>query len=157
MHFDESFTLFPILMWFWVEQVLKLTNLTKWMNNQNHARAMKIQPKTEKLNMTWYDRILILDHEETSFIQFWDVFYEIQLKISFYNLWWKSLSHGIRWKNALCFKNCVRSLSFHTWKIFHTSQTSMRWKLLTNRTKSSLLSKISSKLSLLVSPVALQS
>jgi hypothetical protein len=56
------------------------------MNNQNHARAMKIQPKTEKLNITSYDRIFILDYEETCLIQFQDVFHEIRLKISFYNL-----------------------------------------------------------------------
>ena len=50
---------------------------------------MKIQPKTEKMNLTSYERIFILDHEETSLIRFWDVFYDIWLKISFYNLWWK--------------------------------------------------------------------
>jgi hypothetical protein len=30
------------------------------------------------------------------------------------------------WKNALCFENGVRSLSFLTLKFFHTSQISMR-------------------------------
>ena len=124
---------------------------------------MKIWPKTEKMNLTSYDKIFILDHEETSLIWFRDVFHEIWLKMSFYNPWWKSLSHGVRWKkkfevwwkNYLCFENCVRSLSFHTWKSFHTSQTSMRWKILKIRTKSSLRSKITSKLSLLVSLILL--
>ena len=101
MHFYKFCTWFLILMWFWVEQGLKLINLTKWMNNQNHPRAMKIRPKTEKLNLTSYDRIFILDHEETSLIWFRDVFHEIRLKIIFYNPWWKSLSHGVRWKKKL--------------------------------------------------------
>ena len=60
-------------------------------------------------------------------------------------------------KECLVFENCVRILSFHTWKSFLTSQTLMTWKILKTATKSSLLSKISSKLSLLVSPLALQS
>ena len=133
------------------------------MNNRNHARVMKIWPKTEIVNLTSYDRIFIFDHEEPSLIWFRDVFHEIRLKISFYNPWWKSVSHGVRWKknfevrwkNALCFENCVRS-SFHTWKFFLTLQTSMRWKILKTRTKSSLLLKITSKLSLLGSSLSLQ-
>ena len=75
----------------------------------------------------------------------------------------KSWSHEVRWKkklefwwkNALCFENGVRSLSFLTLKSFHTSQTSMRRKFLETQTKSSQLSKISSKLSFLVSPLVL--
>ena len=126
MHFDNSCIWFPILMWFWVEEVLKLTNLTNGMNNQNHARVMKIWPKTKKMNLTSYERILILDHEETSLIRFWDVFHEIQLKISFYNPWWKSLSHGVWWKkkfevwwkNSLCLRKKWYVFSFHTWKSF---------------------------------------
>ena len=149
-------------------ELSKCLNSQTWqngLNSQNHAQAMKIRPKTKKLNMTSYDRIFILDHEETSLIRFWDVFHEIRLKISFYNPWWKSLSHGVQWKkkfevwwkNASCFRKSVRILSFHTFKGFHTSKTLMRWKILKTRTKSSLLSKISNKLSLLVSPLALQS
>ena len=34
------------------------------MNNQNHALAMKIWPKTKKINLNSYERILIIDHEE---------------------------------------------------------------------------------------------
>ena len=71
------------------------------LNNQNHARVMKIWPKTEKMNLTSYERIFILDHEERSLIQFQDVFHEIRLKISFYNPRWKNLSHGVRWKKKL--------------------------------------------------------
>ena len=44
---------------------------------------MKIQPKNEKLNLTSYDRIFILDHEETSPIRLRDVIHDIWLKISF--------------------------------------------------------------------------
>ena len=50
----------------------------------------------------------------------------------------------------------MRSLSFLTLKSFHTSQVSMRLKFLETQTKSCQLSKISSKLSLLVSPLVLQ-
>jgi hypothetical protein len=53
------------------------------------------------------------------------------------------------WKNDFLSWNGVRSLSFH-------AHTSMRWKFLETRTKSSQLSKISHKLSLLVSPLVLQ-
>ena len=157
MHFDHFCTWFLTVMWFLLEQMLKLINMTKWLNSQNHARVMKIWPKTKILNLTLYDRIFIMYNEETSLIRFWDEFHEIRLKIIFYNPWWKSLSHGVRWKNALCFENCVRILSFNTWKFFLTSQTSMRWKILKTQRKSSLLSKISIKLSLLISPLALQS
>ena len=72
---------------------------------------------------------------------------------------WGSMKENV-WslmKECLVFENCVRSLSFLTLKSFHTSQTSMRWKFLETQTKSSQLSKISSKLSLLVSPLVPQS
>ena len=36
------------------------------------------------------------------------------------------------WKKSLCFENGVRSLSFVTLESFHTSQTSMIWKILEN-------------------------
>jgi hypothetical protein len=39
--------------------VLKLTNLTKRLNNQNHVWAVKIRPKTEKMNMASYDDIFM--------------------------------------------------------------------------------------------------
>ena len=55
------------------------------LNNQTQAWAMEIQPKTEKMNLTSYERIFILDHEETSPIQLQDVFHDIRLKISFHN------------------------------------------------------------------------
>ena len=113
--------------------MVKITNLTKWLNNQNHARAMKIRPKTEKLNLTSYDRIFILDHEETILIRFRDVFHEIWLKISFCNPWWKSFSHGVWWKkkfevwwkNAFVFWNGVRGLSFLLRKVFTLHK--LRW------------------------------
>ncbi|CAF4321246.1 unnamed protein product, partial [Adineta steineri] len=50
---------------------------------KNHARAMQIQPKTEKINLTSYEIILLLDHNETHPIQFGDVFHEFRSKISF--------------------------------------------------------------------------
>ena len=58
-------------------------NSQTWQNgwkNQNHARAMKIRPKTRKMNMTSYDRIFILDHEETCLIRFRDVFMRFSWK-----------------------------------------------------------------------------
>ena len=70
------------------------------LNNQTHAWAMKIRPKTEKINLTSYERILILDHEETSPIRFWDVFHEIRPKISFHNPRWKVGLMGFdEWKS----------------------------------------------------------
>ena len=173
---DENFPKYWI--WILISHVLdskytcdfefrKFLNSQTWqngLNNQNHAWAMKIWPKIEKMNLTSYERISILDHEETNLILLRDVFHEIRLKISFYNPRWKVCLMGFderkrlkfSEKNALCFENAVRSLSFFTLKSFHTSQISMRWKILKTRTKSSLLSKISSKLSLLVSPLSLQ-
>ena len=64
----------------------KYLNSQTWqngLNNQNHARAMKIRPKTEKMNLTSYERILLLDHEETSPIQFGYVFHDIWSKLVF--------------------------------------------------------------------------
>ena len=89
MNFEKFSTLFLLLMWIVVEQVLKLTNLTNRMNIQDHVRAMKIRPKIEKLNMASYDDIFIQDHEETCFIWFWDIFHLIREKISFFKSWWK--------------------------------------------------------------------
>ena len=151
-------------MWFRFEKVLKLIDLTNWLNNQNHVRAMKIRPKTETLIMTSYDRILFQGNEETCLIRFQDVFHDIWVEISFYNPWWKSVSHGVRWKkkfkvwwkNALCLKTVWEFLVFILGNVFLTSQTSMRWKILKTRTRSSLLLKITSKLSLLGSPLFLQ-
>ena len=140
MHFDEIWTWFPILMWFCIEELLKLTNLSKRSKQPNSCTCDENSTKNwKKINLTSYESILILYHEETSPIRFWYVFHEIRLKISFYNLWWKGLSYGVRWKNVLCFENCVGSLCFHTWKSFLTSKTSMRWKNMKTRTKSSLL------------------
>ena len=119
------------------------------MNNQSHAWVMKIRPKTEKINLTSYERILILDHEETSHIRFWDVFHEIRSKISFHNPRWKvSLMTfderkklEVGWKNAFVSWNGVRRLSFLTLTSFHTSHTSMNWKFLETRSQSSQLSQ----------------
>ena len=59
------------------EQVLKLTNLTNRLNNQNHVRVIKIQPETEQPNMASYDEIFMHDHEETCFNRFRYVFHDI--------------------------------------------------------------------------------
>ena len=146
----------------------KCLNSQTWqteLNNENHAWEMKIRPKTKKneLDFIWMDfhygswrykshsvpRCISWDSIENKFLQ---------------STMKKLVSRGsmkekleVWWKNAFVFWNDVRSLSFLSLKIFHTSQTSMRWKFLETRTKSSHLSKISSKLSLLVSPLALQS
>ena len=90
-------------MLFRVEQMLKFSNLTNWMNNQNHGWMMKIWPKIENLNMTSYDRIFILDHEETCLIRLWDVFHEIRVKIIFYNPWWKVCLMGFDERKSLKF------------------------------------------------------
>ena len=51
------FLLIPLLRWFWVEQVLKLSNLTTWLNNQNHVWVVKFRPETEKNEhaFIWWD------------------------------------------------------------------------------------------------------
>ena len=153
MHFENFSSWFSVLIRFWFGKELKLTNLANWLNNQNHARAMKIRPKTEKLNMASCDDIFMQDHEQTCFIRFWDVFHEIWMKISFCNPWWKSASHGIGWKKKFEVDgNNVLSCE-HKWEVwifilrnfFLTQQTSMEWQILKTEAKSSLLLKILSK------------
>ena len=63
----------------------------------------KFDQQTEKLNLTSYDRIFILDHEETNLIRFLDVFNEMWLKLSFYNPWWKSCLMGFDERKSLKF------------------------------------------------------
>ena len=132
-----------LFMWIKVEKMLKLTNLTNRLNNQNHVWVLKIRPKTKNLNMASYDEICMKDHEETCFIRFWEVFYEIHMKMWFCNPGWKSWSHGVwwkksfqvLWKNALSWENkwkWMRCLSFHTYKSFLTRKTWMEWKNLKN-------------------------
>ena len=53
-------------MLFYIEEVLKLTNLLEWSEQPNFARMMKIRPKTEKITLISYERTLSLDHEEIS-------------------------------------------------------------------------------------------
>ena len=60
--FLDFFYLIPLLMWIGVEQVLKLTNLTNKLHNQNHVRVVKIRPETEKMNMVSYEEIFMDDH-----------------------------------------------------------------------------------------------
>ena len=164
MHLDKSCT------WFRSScdsKLKKCSNSQTWqngLNNQNHARAMKIWPKTEKLNLTSYERIYILDHEETSLIRFRDVFHEFRLKLSFYNPRWKSLPHGVWWKKKLevwwkkwfVFWKWSGKFKFSYLEKFSHFTNFNEMKKSKTRTKSSQLSKISNKLSLLVSPFALQ-
>ena len=87
-------------------ELSKCLNSQTWkngFNNQNHAHAMKIRPKTEKWTWLHMKGFFIMDHEETSLIWIRDVFQEIRLKISFYNPRWKILCHGVRWKKSLKF------------------------------------------------------
>ena len=60
---------------------------------------------------------------------------------------WISMKEKVLKLVEKCFvlRKQVRSLSFHTSKFFSHSTTSMEWKILKTQTKSSLLSKISSK------------
>ena len=58
MHFDKICTWYPIFMWFWVEQVLKLTNLKKWaeqpkscMGDENSTKNWK----KNELEFIWKD------------------------------------------------------------------------------------------------------
>ena len=134
MHLDKSCTWFPILMWFWVEQVLKLTNLTKWAEQSKSCTGDENSTKNRKndLDFIWKDfnfgSWIEKSHSIPRCIS-WDL---IENKILQSTM--KSLSHGIQWKKklevwwkiALVFWNGVRRLSFLTLKSFHTSQFSMR-------------------------------
>ena len=81
------------------------------MNNQTHAHVMKIRPKTEKINLTSFERILILENEETSPIRFGCVFHKIWLKIVFFHnhdenwVSWGSMNEKVRSWVEECF--CV--------------------------------------------------
>ena len=164
MNFEKFYTWFPLLMWIRFEQVLKLTNLTNRMNNQNHVRVVKIRPESKKMNMASYDEIFMQDHEETCFNRFQDVIHEIRVKMCFCNPRWKSVSHRVRWnrmfwswwKSDLNWENKWEVWVFIVKIFFLTWQTWIEWKILKNQSKSSLLSKISSKLSLLGSSHSLQ-
>ena len=46
---------------------------------------MKMQPKLEKINLSSYERISLLDYNETSPIRSRDIFHDIRSKISFHN------------------------------------------------------------------------
>ena len=63
----------------------------------------KFNQKMKKLNLTSYNRIFILDHEETSLIRFRDVFHDIQLKIIFNSPWWKVCLMGFDERKSLKF------------------------------------------------------
>ena len=166
MKLEYEWTWFLILMWFWIEEVLKLTNLSKWVEQPNSCMGDENSTKNwKKINLTSYEMILILDHEETSPVRFWDVFHEIRSNISFHNPWWKSWSHEVRWKkklevwwkNSFVFWNGVRSLSFLLWKVFTLHKLRWDenfWKLEQNPLNSK---KTLINLSLLVFPLALQS
>ena len=87
-----------------------------------HARTMKIQPKLEKFNLSSYEMILLLDHNETSPIRFRWVFYEIQSKIVFSQSRWKLSLIGfdgwkkleVGWNNIFMCYSGVRRLSLIT-------------------------------------------
>ena len=105
---DENF----LEAWLWILRSFLLdfhfsrdSELRKCLNSQTWqtgwttkimCRWWKFHQKTKKLNMDSYDKIFMWDHEETCFIQFWYVFHEIWVKMCFCNVWWKSLSRGIR-------------------------------------------------------------
>jgi hypothetical protein len=95
-------TWFPLLMWIKVEQVLKLANLTNRLNIQNHVWAVKFRPETEKkkwkwLHMMWFSCRIMKKHVS---IDFEMSFMSFGWKYHFFNLWWMSESHGVRWKKS---------------------------------------------------------
>ena len=57
MNFDKSCNWFAILMWFWVEKVLKLTNLTKWVEQPKSCTGDENSTKNWKneLDFIWKD------------------------------------------------------------------------------------------------------
>ena len=108
--------------WTWVEQP------------QIHARTMKMRQKLENINLSSYERISLLDHNEISPIQFRWVFHEIQSKISFSQSRWKiSLMRFDGWKSwkldgkmLLCVRMVWEDYVCLLEK-FHTLHT-LRWK-----------------------------
>ena len=85
-----------------------------------------MRPKLEKINLSSYKRISLLDHNETSAIWFGWVFHEIRSKISFSQSRWKiSLMELDEWKSLkLSVKKwfyelkCVKRPIFHTFTSF---------------------------------------
>jgi hypothetical protein len=101
-------------------ELRKCLNSQTWqngLNNQNYAWVMKIRTKIEKMNLTSYDRIFILDHEETSLIWFRDIFHDIRLKISFYNLWWKMCLTGFDERKSLKFDERMLCVLKIVWEV----------------------------------------
>ena len=57
MNFDKTYTWFPILMWFCIEEVLKLTNMTKMGRTTKimYGRWKFIQKLKNELDFIWKD------------------------------------------------------------------------------------------------------
>ena len=125
MHFDKSCTWFLIFMWFWVEKVLKLTNLTKWVEQPKSCTGDENSTKNWKnvLDFVWKDfhsrswrnkfhsilRCISWDLIENKFSQS-----TMKKLVS-----WGSMKEKLEvwWENVFVSWNGVRILSFHTWKI----------------------------------------
>ena len=57
VRFENFSSWFLLLMWFWVEQVLKLTNLTNWLNNPKSCAGGENSTKNwkSKHSFIWWD------------------------------------------------------------------------------------------------------
>ena len=163
--FWDVFYSIPLLMWIRVEQVLKLTNLTNKMNNQNHVWVVKFQQEIEKwiwLQMMRFSCRIVKKHvsidSKKYFMRFgWKCVFAIRggwvslmefderkvLKFKERVLWVEKTSEKFKFS----YLEKVFSLEKLGWNV-------KSWK---TQAKSSLLSKISSKLSLLSSSHSLQS
>ena len=139
--------------WTWVEQP------------QIHAWTMKMRPKLEKINLSSYERISLIDNNQTSPIWFGCVFHEIWPNFFCSQSRWKvSLMRFDEWKSWKLGERmllCVRVvwedyilliLQVHTlWHFDELKKNLRTWS------QSSQLLQISLKLSLLASPLVLQS
>ena len=143
MNFGEIWNWFPIFMWFFIEELLQLKNLLEWAKQPNSCTGDENSTKNWKneLEFIWKDfdsrSWRNKSHSVLRYIS-WD---SIENKFSQSTMKklvsWGSMKEKLEvwWKNAFVFWNGVRSLSFLTFKSFHTSQVSMRWNFFGNLNK----------------------
>ena len=147
MNFEKFSTWFLLLMGIRVKKVLKLTNLTNRMNNQNHVWAVKIRPKIWKSVhgfIWWYFHSRSWRNMFHSILIFlsWDLgenlFCSARLTSVSHGVQWKK-KFGSWWKSSLSWENKWEVWVFILRKYFLTQPTWMEWQILKTQVKSSLL------------------
>ena len=143
MHLNKSCTWFLILMWFWIEEVLKLSNLTKWveqpkscMDDQNKNNNWK-----NELDFIWKDFYSISWRNKPNSIQrciSWDSIenkFSQSMKKKF--LSWSSLKEKVEfwWKNAFVFWEWYEKFMFSYFEKFPHFKNFDALKVLGNSNK----------------------